>query len=96
MSLYCNIVFHVISSNNITKTVCVVYSTPRCNMRLWKADAAIWLDIDLDIYDIDIDVDIDIDIDIGINIYDIDVEREEKHSLFIETNSKSFVCGVEQ
>ena len=72
-------------------------------MRLWKADAAIWLDIDLDICNIDIDVDIDIDfcnididIDIGINIYDIDVEREEKHSLFIETNSKSFVCGVEQ
>ena len=55
-------------------------------MRLWKADAAIWLDIDLDICNIDI----------GINIYDIDVEREEKHSLFIETNSKSFVCGVEQ
>ena len=57
-------------------------------MRLWKADAAIWLDIDLDISNIDIDIDI--------NIYDIDVEREEKHSLFIETNSKSFVCGVEQ
>ena len=67
-----------------------VFCTPGCNMRLWKADAAIWLDIDLDICNIDIDI------DIGINIYDIDVEREEKHSLFIETNSKSFVCGVEQ